>query len=122
MSIVSSARSNIEHWRRTREQYQAEHPGAFLLEEFLDWAIEKKLVDLPKVNPKQILRRRAKDALRAKIRDPQDRIVREVLPAKIPLQVDANGQLLLFEIRYDHIHTMSEDHALLAFALCESNI
>ena len=116
MSLASLAKTNTEYWQSVWRRYQHEHPGSFRFEDMIEWALEKRLVNLPKVNAKRVLVRRAKDAARAsRIKDKQGRTVREMLPAKVPLQIDENGNLLLFEVRYDHIHSMSADHALLAF-------
>jgi hypothetical protein len=106
-----------------RQQYQHEYPGSFRAEDLVEWALEEGLIDLPKVNRKRLLVLKARQAARAsRIQDKQGRTVREVLPAKIPLKVDENGNILLFEVRYDHIHTMSADHALLSFDQRDENI
>ena len=101
MSTISSARkTSTEYWRWVRQQYQHEYPGSFRPEDLVEWALGKGLVDLPKVNPKRLLILKARQAVRAsRIHDEQGRMVREMLPAKIPLKVDENGNMLLFEVR-----------------------
>jgi len=127
MSKGSSVRfkrpTATEQWARLWRRYQSEHPGPFLVEDFVDWALALRLADLPKVDAKKALIRKARQATRAaRITDKQGRVVRELLPAKIPIKVDENGQILLFEVQYDHLHTMSLDHALLAFDQRDDNI
>jgi hypothetical protein len=122
-SVRPSGATATEQWARLWRRYQSEHPGAFRVEDFVDWTLENNLADLPKVNPKRLLIRKARQATRAaRIQDAQGRTVRELLPAKIPIKVDENGQTLLFEVQYDNLHTMSLDHALLAFDQRDDNI
>jgi hypothetical protein len=45
-----------------------------------------------------------------------------MLPAKVPITVDENGQMLLFDVVYDHIHTMSADHAMMTFEQRDENL
>jgi hypothetical protein len=79
------------------------------------WAVGKGLLEDPKLNPRKELVRRARRAVReVRIKDEQGRTVREMLPAKIPVGVDDNGNML-FQVMYDHIHKMTADHALLSF-------
>ena len=121
MSKVGSAKTTSEQWQSHWRKYQSEHPGAFRPKKFIDWAIAKELVDIPEEDPRDILVRAFKKAAREiKIRDPQDRIVREMLPAKVPC-IDENGQMFL-AVTYDHIHSMSADHALLVFDQRNENI
>lgn len=94
---------------------------AFSDDELLDWAIENGYADLPKPNPRAILKRDLKRALRAaRIHDPQGRKVREMLPVKTDA-VDAAGNGI-FEMIWDHIHEMTLDHALAAFDQRDANI
>jgi hypothetical protein len=87
----------------------------------LDWALEKRYVELPRLNPRAILRRRLKGVLRsARIRDPQGRIVREFLPVRTDA-VDAAGNKI-FAVIWDHLHEMSLEHALTAFDQRDANI
>jgi len=62
-----------------------------------------------------------KAARAARIRDPQNRKVRAMLPVKVK-KTDESGNLLLCEVVWDHIHKMSCDHALLAFEQRDENI
>jgi hypothetical protein len=121
MSKASPAKNSAESWQFIWREYQREHPGAFRPIDVVNWAIERGLADLPKINPRSILVRNIKRAAREiKITDPQDRIVREMLPARIPF-FDENGQMYL-DVVYDHIHSMTVDHALLAFDQRDGNI
>src|ERR1043165_7232852 len=123
MSVRNSARTEKEKWQYAWRKLQDERPGSFRAEELVDFALEHNLVDKPDVDPKKILLRKARQAAReARIRDRQGRLVREMLPAKVPLKVDENGNILMFEVRYDHIHAMSTDHAFLAFDQRDHNI
>ncbi|MBM79935.1 MAG: hypothetical protein CMJ78_04995 [Planctomycetaceae bacterium] len=71
---------------------------------------------MPKLDPMKILKQQARQAIRrARVVDPQGHTVKAMIPAKVPTSVDANGNMLLFEVRYDQIHTMSLSHALQAF-------
>ena len=93
--------------------YQKIHPGAFRVKTFVDWVVTQG-VPLPKVDPKLILERRVKRALREiRINDPKGRRVRGMLPARLPV-TDEKGNLIL-DVVYDHIHKMSLDHAILSF-------
>ena len=121
MSKASSAKKAADHWRSLWRQYQSEHPGPFRPGNVVDWAVENGLADLPKINPRTILVRDLKRAAReVKITDPQERVVREMLPARVPF-FDENGQMYL-DVVYDHIHSMALDHALLAFDQRDGNI
>jgi hypothetical protein len=121
MSAASLAKKNCEYWRGLWEQYQSDHPGAFGVESFSEWALKNDPELMPKVNPKAVLRRRIRQALREiRIKDPDGVIVRGMLPAKTPA-FDGNGNMV-FDVKYDHIHRMSADHALLAFENRDENI
>ncbi len=121
MSVGKAAKSGCEFWQHIWRDYQRVHPGPFRPRAVVDWAIDNGLADLPKVNPKSVLVRRFKRAAREiRIKDPQGRAVREMLPAKLPV-VDENGNLFL-DLRYDHIHTMSAGYARLAFEQRDENI
>lgn len=120
---LAKPKTNLEYWQWAWRKYQREHPGPFVAEHFVDWGLTNKVFDLPRVNPVKILIRKAKAAARAaRIKDKQGRTVRELLPAKVPLEFDEHGNALLFEVRYDHIHSMSANHALLAFDQRDENI
>ncbi len=121
MSTKSLAKTSVEYWRFVRKQYQKEHSGAFSDDKLLDWALENGYADLPKPNPRAILKRELKRALRAaRIHDLQGRKVREMLPAMIEA-VDSAGNRV-FEVMWDHIHEMSLDHALTSFDQRDANI
>jgi hypothetical protein len=121
MSAASLAKKNCEYWQGLWEKYQGEHPGAFGVESFSEWALKNDPDLMPKVNPKVVLRRRIRQALREiRIKDPDGVIVRGMLAAKTP-SFDSNGNMV-FDVKYDHIHRMSADHALLAFENRDENI
>jgi hypothetical protein len=121
MSTVSLAKKECEQFQSLWEQYQKEHPGAFGVEPFTEWLLDNGHAMLPKVNPKTILHRRIKKALREiRIKDPDGAIVRGMLPAKVPI-IDSNGNMV-FDVQWDHIHRMSADHALLSFDQRDGNI
>lgn len=124
MFVANSAKkSSGEYWRWVWQQYQKDHPGPFRFEDLVEWATKKGLIDMPKINPKKLLIQQAKRAAReSRINDKQGRRVREMLPAKIPIEYDEHGNMLMFEVRYDHIHAMSADHALLSFDQRDDNI
>jgi len=123
MSTQSLANTPVEHWHICCERYQELHPGPFSVRRFTKWAVQEKLVDLPEVDPMRMLIKTASEAVKKfRVRDKQNRLVREMLPARVPVEVDENGNGLLFEVRYDHIHTMSTDHALLVFEQKDENI
>ena len=83
--------------------------------------IKNDYADLPKPNPRTILKRELKKTLRAaRVTDAQGRKVREMLPVKHEMVDEAgNG---IFEVIWDHIHTMSLDHAFSAFDQRDINI
>ncbi|MHC4401184.1 MAG: hypothetical protein ACYTG0_16035 [Planctomycetota bacterium] len=121
MSKRSLARTLTQQWESIWREYQSEHPGAFADDDLLDWALKQDLVDLPRTNPRALLKRQLKRALRAaRIRDPQGRKVREMLAVKTEA-MDANGNRI-FEVVWDHIHEMSLDHALTSFDQRDRNI
>ena len=81
MAKRSLAKTRTEYWEFVWTQFRNERPGAFSDDELLDWALERELVDLPRLNPRAVLKRELKRALRAaRMRDPQGRKVREMLP------------------------------------------
>jgi hypothetical protein len=125
MSAVSSAKrakkKGCEYWQDLWEKYQKSHPGAFGVEQFTEWLLDNGHTNVPKVDPKTVLHRQIRKALREiRIKDPDGVIVRGMLPAKTPI-VDRNGNMV-FDVQYDHIHRMSADHALLAFEQRDENI
>jgi hypothetical protein len=121
MSTVSLAKKSCEYWQALWEEYQRAHPGAFGVEAFTEWTLANNHTQLPKVNPRTVLYRQVKKALREiRIQDPDGVIVRGMLPAKVPV-VDSNGNMV-FDVQYDHIHRMTADHALLAFDQRDQNI
>ncbi len=121
MSTKNLAKTSTEYWIFVRKLFQKEHPGAFSDNELLDWALENDHVDLPKPNPRAILKRELKRTLRAaRIHDLQGRKVREMLPAKVEA-VDAAGNRI-FDVMWDHIHEMTRDHALASFDQRDTNI
>jgi hypothetical protein len=121
MSKANSAKTGAEYWQFLWRKYQQKFPGPFSPNAVVDWAVANGLADLPKIDPRKLLVRDLKRAAREiKITDPQQREVREMLPAKVPI-VGADGQMFM-EVVYDHIHSMSADHALLAFDQRDENI
>lgn len=122
MSAVSLARSSADHFKDAWTKYQDAFPGSFRAEDFIDWAVERGLVDEPRINPRKLLVRDAKRAMRSiKFTDTQGREnVREMIPAKVP-RIDAKGNRV-FEVFWDHIYKMSVDHAFLAFTQQDENI
>ncbi len=121
MSRKSLAKTGAEYWEFVWKQFKNDHPGAFSDDALLDWALENGYADLPRPNPRTILKRELKKALRAaRIHDPQGRRVREMLPVRIDA-VDAAGNRM-FEVIWDHIHEMTLDHALTSFDQRDTNI
>ncbi len=121
MSRISLRKTSTEYWEFVWKQFKNEHPGAFSDDKLLDWVLENDYADLPKPNPRTILKRELKKALRtARIHDPQGRRVREMLPVRTDA-VDAAGNRI-FEVIWDHIHEMTLDHALASFDQRDTNI
>ncbi len=121
MSRKSLARTGLEYWKFVLQQYRKVHPGAFSDDRLIDWAIENGYADLPKPNPRAILKRQLKRTLRAaRIHDQQGRKVREMLPARVEAVDDAGNRV--FEVMWDHIHEMTLDHALTSFDQRDENI
>ena len=121
MSKRSVAKTEAEYLKYVLIQFKKEHSGAFSDDELLDWALENDYVDLPKPNPRAILKRQLKRMLRgARIHDPQGRKVREMLAAREE-PVDAAGNKV-FPVMWDHIHEMSLKHALNSFEQRDENI
>jgi len=123
MSLKSMAKTEAEIWNDISRQFQDEHPGAFRPDDVVEFALRHGLTDLPTVDPKAVLKKRFKDAMRRiRMDDPQGRRVRTMLAAKVPNGLmDENGNLVL-DLKYDHIHRMSVDHALNAFEQRDNNI
>ncbi|MEM6469230.1 MAG: hypothetical protein AAF802_06640 [Planctomycetota bacterium] len=117
------AKTESEIWKDISREYQKHHPGPFRLDDVVEFALANGMADLPTVDPKAILKKRFSEAMRRmRMNDPQGRRVRTMLVAKVPSGlVDENGNLL-FDLKYDHIHTMSVDHALNAFEQRDNNI
>ena len=91
MLKVRLRKSGTEMWQFIVRQYRNEIPGPFCDEDVLDWALDKGFAELPEVNPRAILRRDLKRALRAsRMSDPQGRKVRVMVPIKQEA-IDANG-------------------------------
>ena len=121
MSTKSLAKTGTEYWIFVRKLFQKEHPGAFSDDKLLEWAFANDYVDLPKPNPRAILKRELKRTLRtARIHDLQGRKVREMLPARIEA-VDAAGNRV-FDVMWDQIHEMTLHHALTSFDQRDANI
>jgi len=115
------AKTGPEYWKYVLQQFKKEHSGAFSDDALLDWAVENGYADLPKPNPRAILKHELKRTLRAaRIHDLQGRKVREMLPARVDA-VDAAGNKV-FEVMWDHIHEMSLEHALTSFDQRDTNI
>ena len=122
MSKKNTGRTEAEMWELILLRYKKANPGAFRSEDVVEWALQEGLADLPRVDPKAILKRKLKSAMRRmRMVDPQGRKVRKMLPAKIATAIDENGTEL-FDIVWDHIHEMSLDHALLSFDQRDENI
>jgi len=103
--------TRAEYWESLWRRFRSKHPGAFSDDALLDWALKEGRVDLPCLNPRAALKRELKRALRAaRIRDPQNRRVREMLPMKVK---DEDGKVV--DVVWDHIHQMSLDYALTTF-------
>lgn len=116
MSISILPKNLTKQWAWIWEEYQREHSGPFEMRGCVIWAVQRQLVDVPRVDPMAILVKKAKEAARsAKIRNPQGHLVRQMLAAKVPHETDEKGNRLLFKVRYDHIHQMDLEHALLVF-------
>jgi hypothetical protein len=122
MSVGKSAKTQQEYFEWVRDLYKKKHPGGFTAEQVVDWGVEKGYFQDPKVNPRTILVKKFKSALRTcRIIDKQNRKVRGYLPAKIPTHTDENGNLI-FDVVWDHIHEMSAEHAMLSFTQRDENI
>lgn len=115
------AKTQTEFWEYIYRLYQAERPGPFRMEDAVDWALENGLADLPEVDPRKMLIKQARTAVRAaRIHDPQNRKIRAFLPAKLE-RIDERGNRI-FDVVYDHIHRMNLDHAFNAFEQRDENI
>ena len=122
-SVKSTAKTEAEIWKDISQRYQREHPGAFRPADVVEYALQHGLADLPTVDPKAILKKKFKEAMRRlRMKDPQGRTVRTMLAAKVPNGLTDEDGNLLFDLKYDHIHRMSVDHALNAFEQRDSNI
>lgn len=98
----------IEDYRKTH----GDQP--FNMDDLAEWAFETGGHDIIRLNAKRELKRNlTKAARKKKIRDKQGRHVREYHAAKFP-KVDENGNMI-FDAVWDHIHSMSFDHAALSF-------
>lgn len=123
MSHTNTAKTEAEIWSDISQQFQKEHPGAFRPNDVVEYALRHGLADLPTVDPKAILRKRFKEAMRRlRMDDPQERRVRTMLAAKVPNGLTDEHGNLLFDLKYDHIHRMSMDHALNAFEQRDGSI
>lgn len=122
MSKAKTGKSQQEYWEWLQDKYKKLYPGGFTAESFVNWAVEEGYIDDPKINPRGLLVKKTKQALRSRrIVDKQNRKVRGYLPAKIPTGTDSNGNLI-FDVVWDHIHEMSADHAFLSFDQRDKNI
>ena len=91
------------------------------MEDVAAWAIIHERWEAPARSLKRELTRDLKRAAREKrITDPQGRKVRKMCAARIE-KVDANGNRV-FDVIWDFIHSMSEQHAVLSFEQRHRNI
>ena len=121
MSKVRVTSTQGEQLIAIKDRFLKEHPGPFHARDVIAYAVTNGLADLPKTNPLRILEGQLKRALRAsRIRDAQGRTVREMVAAKMD-RVDENGNMVI-DVVWDHLHTMSLDHALQSFDQRDENI
>ena len=97
------------------DRYRDEHQNRpFTMDDLTDWALDTGGHDIVRVNARRELKRNfTKAARKKKRRDAQGRLVRELHAAKFP-RVDENGNMI-FDAVWDHINTMSFDHAAMSF-------
>lgn len=120
MSERSLAKSHDEFLLDLIDQYRREF-GAFRAEEVTDWIRKNHLLPDPTVDPRRLLTKKIKQAMRRKhIRDAQQRKVRKFIAVKIE-RLTAGGQRII-DVVWDHLHEMSLDHALTAFQQCDDII
>jgi hypothetical protein len=81
------------------------------MEDAARWILSNGLMPAPTIDPVRLLTRKLKQAARRRrFRDPQGRLVRKMVAAKIE-RVDARGNTM-FDVVWDFLHEMSVDHAL----------
>jgi hypothetical protein len=103
------------------DSYRRERGGAYSMEDLSDWILANRLLPPPRVNPRQILVRKLKQAARRRrFTDLQGRAVRTMVAAKYE-RLDENGNMIL-EVVWDYLHEMSVDHALVSFSQRDENI
>lgn len=121
MSTKSLARSHDEIVWDTVLEYRRRFGDEFRFEDVTKWIRKNRLLPDPKSNPERLMTRMLKQtARRRRCRDPQDRIVREILARKVP-RVDAHGNKY-FEVVWAFLNDMSLDFALAACKAREENI
>ena len=114
MSKTGTRKSYHEQLQDLIIEYRQLHGDQFTIEDVAEWAFSNERHDIVRSSAKKELKRNlAKAAAKKKIKDSQGRRVREYHSAKYP-KVDANGQMLMESI-WDHIQSMSYDHAALSF-------
>jgi transposase InsO family protein len=121
MSIQSLAKERDEYLVDFIEDYRRKHPGELQMEEVAAWAIAEDLWEPRPQNPvRQLARELRRVARKMRVEDPQGRKVRAMHAAKHQ-RVDANGNKV-FDVVWDYLFTMSDDHALKSFTQRGENI
>jgi hypothetical protein len=116
MSKKSLAKGHDELLAELIDKYAESHGGGgFRMEDVTEWILAEGLLPLPKIDPRRLLTRKLKQAARKrKLTDAQGRTVRQMIAAKIE-RISAEGKNLILDVVWDFLHTMSVDHALIAF-------
>lgn len=84
------------------------------MEDAAQWGLNCGILPTPRVQPVRYYARLMKQAARRqRFHDPQGRIVRCMLAAKLE-RVDTNGNRI-FDVMWNHLHAMDLNHALTAF-------
>ena len=99
------------------DEYRDIHSDAPLgMRDIALWAVSTgRWKAQPKSHVRELTQHLSRAARKKKLIDPQGRTVRAMHAAKAPGNIDQNGNLV-FEVVWDFINTMSQDHAEISFA------
>lgn len=114
MSTKSMAKNTDEVNLDFFKTYRLEHGGAVRMYDVAQWICDNQLLPDPTMAPVRLHTRRLKLAARKKrIRDLNGRKVRQVVAVKVK-KMTAGGQKV-FDVVWDILHEMSENHFLSHF-------
>jgi hypothetical protein len=121
MSTTKLGKSYREKIRDLIRSYRLNHSGQWVARLIAKWGYGEGFRP-PPPNLEKILERDIKKAAREmRIVDDQKRTVRAYLPMKIE-EIDEKGQKHIVDVVWDHIHEMSEHHAISHFGQRVENI